>query len=67
MGNIDQLREGGVAHPKHDFTDEEIERLESLSEEEVQALISVKQKLGHDLVTKQHGADDETHPDTLLL
>lgn len=67
MGNLEHLREGGVAHPNHDFSAEEIERLNSLSPEEVQALISAKQKLGHDLVTKKHGEDDETTPDTLLL
>ena len=67
MGNLEQLRDGGVAHPNHEFSAEEIERLDSLSADEVQALISAKQKLGDDLVTKKHDGDDETTPDTLLL
>lgn len=69
MSNLDQLRDGGVAHPTHKFSDDEMERIESLSDEEVAALVAAKQKLGHDLCTKTHDGDDDngTHPNTLPI
>ena len=68
MSKLDALRAGGAAHPDHEFSEEERERIESLTEEEVAALISAKAKLGHDLATKQHSdGDDGTHPNTFPI
>jgi hypothetical protein len=65
MAKIDELRAAGLVHPTHEFTAEETRLIESLSDDEVKAMASVKKKLGHKLITKK--TDDDTHPDTIPL
>ncbi len=66
---LQKLRAAGVAHPNHEFTEEEIERIESLSDAEIETFISVKNKLGSELSTKKHDDDDdgEIHPNTFVV
>ncbi len=66
MPNVDDLRAAGCLHPEHEFTADETKRIESLNPDEVQAMISVRAKLGHDLCTKK---DDEpgVFPDTMVI
>ncbi len=66
MSNVDALRAAGCLHESHDFAADEIERIESLSEVEVRALISAKEKLGHELCTKKDESSG-THPDTIPI
>ena len=63
---LSKLREAGVAHPGHEFSEEEIATFESLSDAEVDALISAKKKLGDALISKKD-PDDEINPDTMIL
>lgn len=65
MGKLDDLRAHGLVHESHEFTEEEITAIESLSDDEVQAMVSVKKKLGHKLITKK--TDDGAKPDTFPL
>jgi len=65
MSRLEELRSAGLAHPTHEFSDDEQKLIESLSDDEVKTMISVKKKLGHELITKK--TDDETHPDTIPL
>ena len=65
MSKLEKMRAAGLAHPTHEFTDDEKSAIESLTDQELETLISVKQKLGHDLITKK--TDDGTHPDTIPL
>ena len=63
---LEQLRAAKIAHPKHKFSPEEEKLIEGLSDAEVRTLISVKQRLGENLLKKKVEKSD-THPNTLLL
>ena len=55
--NLEQLQEAGLIDPKHKFSDEEKAAIESLTDAEVNHLISSKQKLGEAFIKKHmpHG------------
>ena len=57
MTNIERLTESGVCPASHRFDEEEKKAIESLSPQEVDALISSKEKLGDDFIKKHvpHG------------
>jgi len=57
MTNIERLTDAGVVPAGHEFEDDEKEAIESLSNHEVDALISSKDKLGEDFIRKHvpHG------------
>ena len=57
MTNIERLTESGVCPASHQFDEEEKQAIESLSPQEVDALISSKEKLGDDFIKKHvpHG------------
>ena len=63
---LQKLREAGIAHPTHDFDNKDIEHIETLTEEEINAVISAREKLAH-VAHKKHDEDDETHPDTMVV
>ena len=50
--NIQRLIEAGLIRAGHRFSDQDQRLLESLSEDEVEALISVKIKLGEDFFNR---------------
>ncbi len=53
MANIDKLKKAGLVSKTAKLTDDEVKALNSLSEDEVNALISAKAKLG-DAFVKKH-------------
>ncbi len=60
MSNLDKLITAGLISATHNLPDNDTDALEKLSDHEVNALISAKQKLGDDFL-KRHvtcdGAD----------
>ena len=57
MTNIERLTDAGVCTAGERFTEDEKKAIESLSHQEVDALISSKEKLGDDFIKKHvpHG------------
>jgi len=57
MTNIERLTQSGVCPASHHFDEEEKKAIESLSPQEVDAIISSKEKLGDDFIKKHvpHG------------
>jgi hypothetical protein len=57
MTNIERLTDAGVCPASQNFTEEEKKAIESLSRNEVDAIISSKEKLGDDFIKKHvpHG------------
>jgi len=49
---IQRLVDAGLIRGGHQFSDQDLQLLESLSEDEVEALISVKAKLGEDFFNR---------------
>lgn len=49
---IQRLVDAGLLRAGHQFSDQDQQLLESLSEDEVEALISVKMKLGEDFFNR---------------
>ncbi len=62
--NLQKLREAGIAHPNHDFDEKDIENIDKLTEDEINAIVSAKEKLGHVAHKKD---DDDAHPDTMVV
>ncbi len=50
MSNLERLKRAGLIRSGYEFSKEDQRLLESLSEEEVEALISVKRKVGEDFL-----------------
>jgi hypothetical protein len=65
--NVDRLQQAGLIQTPHPLTEEEIASLNGLSSAEVDALISVRMKLGDDFFQRkvQHG--DSHRMGTLLV
>jgi hypothetical protein len=57
MTNLEKLEEAGLVAYGHKFDDDEKDAIESLSEDEVDSLISGKEKLGEAFIKKHmpHG------------
>ena len=58
MSNLDRLEKAGLIKPGSKFSKEDHRLLESLSHEEVEALISVKRKVGDDFLRRNTGGED---------
>ena len=54
MSNRDRLQEAGLIRKGYKFSKHDEDLLESLSEEEVEALINVKRKLGGDFFQRNN-------------
>ena len=54
MGKREKLEEAGVLTPGHDFPQEDLDTIEGLSDEEVDQLRKLKDKLGTAFL-KKHG------------
>ncbi len=52
MTNVETLMEAGVVPGDHTLTSDEVSVINGLSASEVQALISIKQKLGDDFIQR---------------
>ena len=52
MDNLTKLMSAGVVPEDHTLTDDDIGVIHSLSDTEVQALVSLKQKLGDDFIQR---------------
>jgi hypothetical protein len=50
MTNLERLKEAGLVPDEYEFNEDEQSAIESLSSQEVQALISSKEKLGADFI-----------------
>jgi hypothetical protein len=52
MSNLETLKAAGVVPDNHTLSDTDCSTIENLSDQEVQALISLKQKLGDEFVQR---------------
>ena len=62
MSNEQRLIDEGLLHEDHELADHELNLLDQLTSEEIDALVSVKAKVGGDLLDK--GSREESHPPT---
>ncbi len=67
MTNVEKLQQAGLIHLSHPLTDAEIENVNQLSPAEVDALISVKAKLGDDFFNRKVETADGHRLGTLIL
>ena len=52
MDNLTTLMSAGVVPEDHTLTDDDIGVIQSLSDDEVQSLVNLKQKLGDDFIQR---------------
>ncbi len=67
MTNVERLQEAGLIVAQHPLTDDEIANLNGLSEPEVDALISVRAKLGDSFFQRKVPVGDGHHMGTLII
>ena len=60
--NISVLQEAGVVAKKHKMTNSDVDLLNSLDKNEVDALISIRKKLGDDFLKKVSKGGKFPHP-----
>jgi hypothetical protein len=64
---MERLKDAGIVHPQHTMSEHDQRLVETLSKEEVEALISVKHKLGDDFVKKTMKEGKFPHPASFPL
>ena len=62
--NVQRLQKAGIIAAKHNLTEADQAKVNSLSESEVSALISARQKLGDALIRKSAKGGKFPHPDS---
>jgi len=62
--NVEQLQKAGIIAEKHTLTQGDQAKVNSLTEQEVAALISARQKLGDALIKKTAKGGKFPHPDS---
>ena len=62
--NVEVLQGAGIVHKNHTMNEHDQKLLNSLSKSEVDALISIKNKLGEDFLRKTTKDGRFPHPDT---
>lgn len=67
MSNVEKLQQAGLVHTEHPLTSEEINSVNQLSPAEVDALISVRAKLGDDFFARKVPQGDSHRMGTILL
>ena len=67
MTNVDRLQQAGLIQTPHPLTEDEIDSLNKLSSAEVDALISVRMKLGDDFFQRKVQQGDSHRMGTLLV
>jgi len=65
--NVERLQQAGLIQTEHPLTDDEIQSVNQLSPAEIDALISVRAKLGDDFFTRKVQVGDNHRMGTLLL
>lgn len=67
MSNVEQLQQAGLIQTEHPLTSDEIQSVNQLSSAEIDALISVRAKLGDDFFARKVQQGDSHRMGTLLL
>jgi subtilase family serine protease len=67
MTNVEQLQQAGLVQTHHPLTDDEVKSVNQLSQAEVDALISVRAKLGDSFFERKVKEGDSHRMGTLLL
>jgi len=67
MTNLEQLQQAGLVKAHHPLTPEEIESVNALSQAEVDALISVRAKLGDKFFERKVKEGDSHHMGTIFI
>ncbi len=67
MTNVEQLQQAGLIVTRHPLTPEEIETVNALTQPEVDALISVRVKLGDKFFERKVHDGDSHHMGTLFV
>lgn len=67
MTNLERLQQAGLVEVKHPLTAEEVENVNALSPAEIDALISIKAKLGDDFFSRKVDMEGGHRMGTLLL
>ena len=67
MSNVEQLQRAGLIVTHHPLTPEEMENVNQLSQSEVDALISVRVKLGDAFFARKVPVGDSHHMGTLFI
>ena len=62
--NVQRLQKAGIIAAKHNLTEADQAKVNSLTESEVSALISARQKLGDALLKKSAKGGKFPHPDS---
>ena len=62
--NVQQLQKAGIIAAKHNLTEADQAKVNGLTESEVSALISARQKLGDALLKKSAKGGKFPHPDS---
>ena len=62
--NVEQLQKAGIIAAKHNLTPGDQAKVNSLTDHEVAALISARQKLGDALIKKTAKGGKFPHPDS---
>lgn len=64
VSNIEQLQKAGIIAKKHNLTKTDSESINKLSQDEIDALISVKNQLGVKMLQKTAKGGKFPHPDS---
>lgn len=67
MSNVEKLQQAGLIEVKHPLTDAEVDSVNQLSSAEIDALISVRAKLGDDFFTRKVQQGDGHRMGTLIF
>jgi hypothetical protein len=67
MTNIERLQQAGLIEVNHPLTPDEVNSVNQLSSAEVDALISIKAKLGDDFFTRKVPVGDGHRMGTMIL
>ncbi len=67
MTNVEQLQQAGLIVTQHPLTAEEIESVNQLSQAEVDALISVRAKLGDSFFERKVQVGEAHHMGTMFI
>ena len=67
MTNAEQLQQAGLIEGSHPLTGDEVESINQLSPAEIEALISVRAKLGDDFFKRKVQTDEGHRLGTVIL
>jgi hypothetical protein len=67
MTNLERLQQAGLVEVNHPLTDDEVISVNQLSSTEIDALISIRAKLGEDFFTRKVKMGDSHRMGTMIL